>query len=61
MSVTTTADKKITEAKEKLSEAYKALLVVLDEDTWGHGEFTEEYIDTVQKVSAEILKWKRKL
>ena len=61
MSVTTTADEKIREAKDKLTEAYKALLTVLDEDTWGHGEFKEGYMDTVQEVAMEILKWKRKL
>lgn len=35
MSVTTTADEKIRNAKELLSQAYKELLVVLNEDTWG--------------------------
>lgn len=61
MSVTTTADEKIKEAKYKLAEAYKALLTVLDEDTWGHSDFKEEYMDIVQEVAFEILKWKRKL
>jgi hypothetical protein len=61
MSVTTTADEKLREAKEKLSEAYQALLIVLDENTWGHHNFKEGYIDTVYEVAIEILKLKRKL
>jgi hypothetical protein len=61
MSVITTADEKITQAKELISEAYKNLLVVLDEETWGHNDFIEGYIDTVQEVAMELLKLKRKL
>jgi hypothetical protein len=34
MSVTTTADEKIRKAKDLISDAYKELLIVLDEDTW---------------------------
>ena len=61
MSVNTTADEKIRRAKELLSEAYKELLIVLDEDTWGHDGFIEGYIDTVSEVAMEILKLKKKL
>lgn len=61
MSVTTTADDKIREAKENLSNAYKALMIVLDDDTWGHNEFREGYMDEVQEVAMDILKLKRKL
>lgn len=61
MSVTTTADEKLSQAKKHLSEAYKALLEVLDESTWGHGDFKQDYIDTVAEVTFELLKLKRKL
>lgn len=61
MSVRTAADEKIIEAKEHLAQAYKALLTVLDEDTWGHSEFDQEYIDTVKEAAFDVLKWKRKL
>lgn len=61
MGVTTTADEKIRKAKELMSEAYKELLMVLDEDTWGHNEYREGYIDDVQEVAMELLKLKRKL
>lgn len=59
--MTTTADEKIRNAKDLISDAYKELLIVLDEDTWGHNEFIEGYIDTVQEVAMELLKLKRKL
>ncbi len=61
MGVTTTADIKLSNAKDKISEAYKELLEVLDEDTWGHDEFKDGFLDTVQEVAMELLKLKRKL
>ena len=61
MSVITTADEKIKKAKDLISEAYKELLIVLDEDTWGHDTFTEEYINQVEEVTMTLLKLKRKL
>lgn len=61
MGVRTAADEQIIEAKQKLSEAYKALLTVLDENTWGHSAFDQEYIDTVMEAANDIIKWKRKL
>ena len=61
MGVTTEADNNISEAKEHLSKAYSKLLNVLDEDTWGHADFKDSYIDDVQMVVIELLKLKRKL
>jgi hypothetical protein len=61
MSVITTADEHITKAKELISEAYKNLLVVLDEETWGHKDYNETFLDNVQEVAMELLKLKRKL
>lgn len=61
MSVTTKADEKRIKAKELISDAYKELLVFLDEETWGHNDFKDEYIDTVHEVACELLKLKRKL
>ena len=52
---------KIIRAKELISEVYKELLVVLDEDTWGHKDFVDGYIENVQEVAVELLKLKRKL
>lgn len=61
MSVTTTTDEKIQSAKDHLSIAYKELLIVLDEDTWGHNGLDELYINTIHEITIEILKLKRKL
>lgn len=61
MSVRTTADDKVEEAKEHLRQAYKALLVAMDEDTWGYADYSEEYLNTIRKVSGKIVKWKSKL
>jgi len=59
--MTTTADEKIMNAKDLLSQAYRELLIVLDENTWGHSDFNEEYIDKVSDIAMQLLKLKRKL
>jgi len=59
--MTTTADEKIKNAKDFMSDAYNELLIVLNEDTDGHDDFKKEYIDIVQEVALELLKLKRKL
>ncbi len=61
MSVTTTADEAIREAKENLSGAYKSLVCFLDEDTWGHSDYDNDFIDKVSEIALELLKLKRKL
>lgn len=61
MSVVTTADEKILECKSKLDDAYKALLFVLNPDTYGHDELKDEYILNVEKVAIAILSLKREL
>jgi len=61
MSAIKTTDQKISEAKQEIAKAYKNLLIVLDEDTYGHNDLTNSYIDTIQEVAAELLKLKRKL
>lgn len=61
MGVRTTADEKVTKAKELISEAYRELLVALDDDTYGHDDFKEDYTDLLQEVAMELLKLKRKL
>lgn len=49
--MTTTADEKIMNAKDLLSQAYRELLIVLDENTWGHSDFNEEYIDKINDIA----------
>ncbi len=61
MGVETTADKNILQAKEKIGEACELLLNVLDEDTWGHNDLREQYINTIHEITVELLKLKRKL
>ncbi len=61
MSVTTTCDEKIKRVKELILEINRELLIVLDEDTWGHNDYNEQYMDTVMEVMVELLKIKRKL
>ncbi len=61
MSVTTTADEKILEAKNALSVAYKALLEVLDEDTYGHNQIDNERIIEISETATKIYQLKKKL
>ena len=61
MSVNTTADIKIREAKHYLSHAYTCLHEVLDEECWGYEDLADDYIDKIHKLSLEVLKLKRKL
>lgn len=61
MSVRTTADEKLDEAKDLINQAYKLLLEVLNPDTYGSDEYEEEYINTVHESVLDLLKIKRKL
>ena len=61
MLVTTTADKAISDAKDHISCAYRELLTVLDESTWGHDQFVDGYIEKVSEVAMGLLKLKRQL
>lgn len=61
MSVTTTADQKLEQAKEKLKEAQALLGEAMDENTWGSRDFKVDYIDGVYEVMGELFKLRRKL
>lgn len=61
MGVITTADEKRDEAKEYINKAYKCLMEVLDEDTWGNSDFNNDYLDDVSEVALKLLKLKKKL
>lgn len=61
MGVVTTADDKIEELKQHLNEAYKAVTIVLDDNTWGHDHFTKEYLDKLLEVMLDIVNVKNKL
>ena len=57
----TTAQEKLRSAKELMAQAYKDLLTVLDEDTWGYDDYSSDFIDEVQEIAMQILILKRKL
>lgn len=61
MSVTTTADEKLEEARENIAFAYKNILTVLDPDTWGSSDFNSNYIDDLHQVTLKLLEIKRLL
>ena len=62
MSVETTVDKKLNEAKEFVSNACRSLVEVLDKDTWGFENLSEEQINNnIEQSLIELLKIKRKL
>ena len=61
MSVHTTADELRSKVKEHLTIAHKQILEILNEDTWGHGDISKDYLDTLHEVAIEIFKLKHKL
>jgi hypothetical protein len=61
MSVTTTSDEKIILAKEYINYAYKELLSAIDDNTWGHDEFNDEYLNKIEDAILQLLKLKRML
>lgn len=61
MAVRTTADEKIDEAKDHISKAYKCLLGVLDEETWGHRDLNDLYINTLLNCTQELINIKKRL
>jgi len=60
MSVQTDAETELENARNKLSEAKKSLIVFLDSDTRGQDEFTEDFINDVEKLFLTINKFLRK-
>ena len=61
MSVTTASDEKIYEAREHLTAAYKAVLLVLDPNIHGSDQYSAEYTDGLLDAAKEILIARRKL
>lgn len=42
------------EVRDHLSKAYGCLIKCLDEDTYGHDQYSKEYIDELHKALAEL-------
>lgn len=57
--MTTTANEKIKEVKNLIHESIRKLNIVLDYDTWGNGDFTEEYLIKLEEVLLQLHKIKR--
>lgn len=54
MSVRTTCDELIDEAKDHIKQANKKLKEALDEDTWGYSEYRKDYILNLHKVQEQL-------
>jgi len=55
MSVTTTADEHLRDAKDDIKSAVKHLHVVLDPETWGSEEYNKEYRDKMIEIYKQLL------
>lgn len=49
MSVRTTADEKIDEAKEHVQEALECLLEVVVNNPWGTSEYSQDYLQKLRR------------
>ena len=49
MSVTTTADEKLAEARQAVRAATKALSSILVDECWGANEFAPEFTEQMEK------------
>jgi len=61
MSVATTADMKITSAREHVAAAIKDLTEILIDECWGHDELSEEYKVILEKTFNHLRQIKREL
>lgn len=61
MGVVTTSDRKRSEAKEHINEAYKCLVEALDSDTWGSDEYNKEYLAKMEEALICLIRLKRDL
>lgn len=61
MSVQTTADEKISEAKDLIKQSYVCLQKALDEDTWGSQDYKDTYIEAIEDALVVLRKLQRNL
>jgi hypothetical protein len=61
MGVITTADEHRNNARDHINKAIRELMVVVDEGTWGHGDYNTEYMVGLEVTLAELMKLKRNL
>jgi len=61
MSVTTTADEKIENARDGIRSAIKDLHTAIDPETWGSSDFTSERDDEILEIYKTLLDIRKKL
>lgn len=61
MSVTTTADEKISDAKHHIKQASQALAEVVVNECWGHDEFKPEYKEMYREVMNDLIRLKNRM
>lgn len=61
MSVRTTSDEKLDDARNHILSAQKLLLEVVHPDTWGHDEYSDEFVEKILEASIELIKLSRKI
>lgn len=61
MGYTTTADQCKYDLEYKIKESIKLCNEFLDTDTWGHDEYTKEYIQKMENVRRKLSKIKELL
>ena len=55
MSVRTTADEKVDEARSHVGDAVKCLSEIVIDKCWGHDDFNEEFRKKVKSVFLQLL------
>ncbi len=55
MSTTTSSDEKRYEAKELIEKAYKLLIDAVWKDTYGSGDLSDEYKETIEVMCVELI------
>ena len=61
MSVTTTADERLNDAKDNIQSAIKNLSEIVIEECWGAEEFSSEFSATLRKALSEMIEVRESL
>ncbi len=61
MSVRTTADEKIDEARDSINKALKALNEIVVNECWGHDEFNKAFTKKMLEAHAMLIEVRSKL
>lgn len=55
MSVNTKTSELLDEIRQNIKSAQKSLLIVLDNDTWGHSDLSPEYIKKLYQIATQLV------